>query len=131
VFGPVVAVLVVDSFDAAVAAANDSAYGLAASVFTQDLAAAHRFIRRAQVGQVAVNLPTSGWDVHQPFGGWKNSGSPFKEHGKHGLRFYTRVKTVALGVGAEAAATTPPASGEGLRAASVLDAELLAQGSAR
>jgi alpha-ketoglutaric semialdehyde dehydrogenase len=126
VFGPVVALLVVDSFDAAVAAANDSAYGLAASVFTQDLAAAHRFIRSAQVGQVAVNLPTSGWDVHQPFGGWKHSGSPFKEHGKHGLRFYTRVKTVALGLGAEASATRPPASGDVLRA-SARDADFVGQ----
>jgi alpha-ketoglutaric semialdehyde dehydrogenase len=131
VFGPVVALLVVDSFDAAVAAVNDSAYGLAASVFTQDLTAAHRFIRGAQVGQVAVNLPTSGWDVHQPFGGWKASGSPFKEHGKHGLRFYTRVKTVALGLGAEASTTRAPARGDGLARMSALDAEFVGQGSAQ
>jgi acyl-CoA reductase-like NAD-dependent aldehyde dehydrogenase len=97
VFGPVIAIVAVDSFDAAVDAANDSEYGLAASVFTQDLAAAHRFIRCAQAGQVSVNLPTSGWDVHQPFGGWKQSGSPFREHGKHGLRFYTRVKNGRTG----------------------------------
>jgi alpha-ketoglutaric semialdehyde dehydrogenase len=102
-FGPVIALTTVDSFEAAIAATNDSDYGLSAAVFTTDLGAAHRFINAAEVGQVAVNLPTSGWDVHQPFGGWKDSGSPFKEHGKHGLRFYTRVKTVALGLGA----TTP------------------------
>jgi acyl-CoA reductase-like NAD-dependent aldehyde dehydrogenase len=101
VFGPVIALTTVDSFDAALAAANDSEYGLSAAVFTRDLRAAHRFIDGAEVGQVAVNLPTSGWDVHQPFGGWKDSGSPFKEHGRHGLRFYTRVKTVALGLGPE------------------------------
>ncbi len=95
-FGPVIALLTVDSFEAALAATNDSDYGLAAAIFTSDLGYAHRFIAGAQVGQVAVNLPTSGWDVHHPFGGWKGSGSPFKEHGKHGLRFYTRVKTVAL-----------------------------------
>lgn len=118
VFGPVVAILAVDSFDAAVAAANDSEYGLAASVFTQDLGAAHRFIRRVQAGQVAVNLPTSGWDVHQPFGGWKQSGSPFKEHGKHGLRFYTRVKTVALDLGGETSAALPPAWADSVAAES-------------
>jgi acyl-CoA reductase-like NAD-dependent aldehyde dehydrogenase len=109
IFGPVLAVHVVESFDTAVEAANDSDYGLSAAVFTRDIATAHRFIERVQVGQVAVNLPTSGWDVHQPFGGWKSSGSPFKEHGKHGLRFYTRVKTVALGLGSAAEA----ASGNG------------------
>jgi aldehyde dehydrogenase (NAD+) len=131
VFGPVVALLVVDSFDAAVAAVNDSAYGLAASVFTQDLAAAHRFIRDAQVGQVAVNLPTSGWDVHQPFGGWKASGSPFKEHGKHGLRFYRRVKTVALGLGGETSTIRASANADAQTRTSVPDVELAVQGSSR
>jgi aldehyde dehydrogenase (NAD+) len=109
VFGPVVTVLPVGSFDEAAEAANDSDYGLSAAVYTRDLANAHRFIARVQAGQVAVNLPTSGWDVHQPFGGWKRSGSAFKEHGKHGLRFYTRVKTVALGLGAAPAAELPAA----------------------
>jgi alpha-ketoglutaric semialdehyde dehydrogenase len=131
VFGPVLAILTVDSFDAAVDAANDSEYGLSAAVFTQDLAAAHRFIRRAQVGQVAVNLPTSGWDVHHPFGGWKNSGSPFKEHGKHGLRFYTRVKTVALGLGPAAPAEPPPASHDSTARDLMLDAQLVGEGAGR
>ena len=99
VFGPVVAVHVVDGFDAAVAAVNDSAYGLAASVFTTSLSAAHEFADLADAGQVAVNLPTSGWDVHQPFGGFGDSGSAFKEQGADGLRFYTRVKTVAIRYG--------------------------------
>ena len=96
VFGPVVAVRVVDDFDAAVDAVNDSAYGLAAAVFTTDLQRAYEFSDRAEAGQVAVNLPTSGWDVHHPFGGFGDSGSPFKEQGLEGLRFYTRVKTVAV-----------------------------------
>jgi alpha-ketoglutaric semialdehyde dehydrogenase len=47
-----------------------------------------------------VNLPTSGWDVHMPFGGFRESGSAFKEQGLEGLRFYTRVKTVAVRHGA-------------------------------
>jgi len=96
VFGPVVAVRVVDGFDAAVEAANDSCYGLAASVFTESLRHAHAFADRAQAGQVSVNLPTTGWDVHMPFGGFGDSGSAFKEQGTEGLRFYTRVKTVAV-----------------------------------
>jgi len=54
------------------------------------------FVDQANVGQVAVNLPTSGWDVHQPFGGFGDSGSAFKEQGASGLRFYSRIKTAAV-----------------------------------
>ena len=96
VFGPVVGLTRVPSFDEGVRLVNDSRYGLAAGVFTQNLTWAHRFAREADAGQVAVNLPTMGWDVHVPFGGFKESGSPFKEHGTEGLRFYTRVKSVAV-----------------------------------
>ncbi|KAA9151052.1 aldehyde dehydrogenase family protein [Amycolatopsis acidicola] len=99
VFGPVAAVHVVDGFDAAVEAVNDSAYGLAAGLFTTNLASAHEFAARAEAGQVSVNLPTSGWDVHMPFGGFGDSGSPFKEQGAEALRFYSRVKTVAIRYG--------------------------------
>ncbi|MBR7828400.1 aldehyde dehydrogenase family protein [Actinospica sp. MGRD01-02] len=99
VFGPVAAVRVVDGFDEAVAAVNDSVYGLAAGVFTTSLEHAHEFAARVNAGQVAVNLPTPGWDVHLPFGGFGDSGSPFKEQGAEALRFYTRVKTVAIRVG--------------------------------
>lgn len=99
VFGPVVAVREVDGFAEAVTATNDSAYGLSAAVFTTSLQHAYRFADQARTGQVAVNLPTSGWDVHQPFGGFGDSGSPFKEQGADALRFYTRVKTVAIRYG--------------------------------
>ncbi|WP_329617630.1 aldehyde dehydrogenase family protein [Streptomyces brevispora] len=99
VFGPVLALRAVDSFDEAVEAVNDSAFGLAAAVFTKDLGAAHRFADRAECGQIAVNLTTPGWDVHHPFGGFRDSGSPFKEQGTEALRFYTRVKTVAIHFG--------------------------------
>ncbi len=58
--------------------------------------AAQAFIDRVDTGQVSVNLPTAGWDVHQPFGGFGDSGSPFKEQGASGMRFYTRLKTAAV-----------------------------------
>jgi acyl-CoA reductase-like NAD-dependent aldehyde dehydrogenase len=96
IFGPVVAMLEVDDLDAAIAAVNDSAYGLSSAVFTRSLESAHRFIAEVNTGQVSVNQPTSGWDVHEPFGGFKDSGSPFKEQGLEALRFYTRVKTAAI-----------------------------------
>jgi acyl-CoA reductase-like NAD-dependent aldehyde dehydrogenase len=96
VFGPVLSVTTAGGFDDAVRLANDSGYGLSAAMFTADLRQAHEFIDRAETGQVAVNLPTSGWDVHHPFGGFRESGSPFKEQGAPGLRFYTRIKTAAV-----------------------------------
>lgn len=96
VFGPVVAVCPASGFDEAVGLANDSDYGLSAAVFTTSLRQAYEFIDLAEAGQVSVNLPTSGWDVHHPFGGFRDSGSPFKEQGAPGLRFYTRIKTAAV-----------------------------------
>jgi len=96
VFGPVVALVAFDTLDEAIDLLNASHYGLAAAIYTSDLNAAHTFVARADVGQVAVNLPTSGWDVHMPFGGFKSSGSGHKEQGLEGLEFYRRTKTVAL-----------------------------------
>jgi acyl-CoA reductase-like NAD-dependent aldehyde dehydrogenase len=96
VFGPVLAITTATGFDDAVRLANDTAFGLAAAVFTTDLTSSARFLEEAEAGQVAVNLPTAGWDVHHPFGGFHESGSPFKEQGAPGLRFYTRIKTTAV-----------------------------------
>lgn len=96
VFGPVLGMVEVDSLDEAIAAVNDSAYGLSSAIFTASLAAAHRFIAEADTGQVSVNQPTSGWDIHQGFGGFKESGSAFKEQGTAALSFYTRIKTAAV-----------------------------------
>jgi acyl-CoA reductase-like NAD-dependent aldehyde dehydrogenase len=96
VFGPVVAVVPADDSDAALDLLNTSKYGLAAALYSNDNAAIRRFIVGARVGQVAVNLPTSGWDVHMPFGGHKASGSGHKEQGVEGLEFYRQTKTVAI-----------------------------------
>jgi alpha-ketoglutaric semialdehyde dehydrogenase len=96
VFGPVLGMIEVDTFEEAIIAVNDSAYGLSSAVYTRSLDAAFRFVDEVDTGQVSVNQPTSGWDIHQPFGGFKESGSPFKEQGLEALRFYTRVKTAAV-----------------------------------
>ena len=99
IFGPVLAVCKVRSLDDAIATVNASEYGLSASIFTRDMGAAHAFTSRVEAGNIGVNLPTSGWDVHMPFGGFKMSGSGEKEHGLEGLRFYTRTKTIAVRYG--------------------------------
>jgi alpha-ketoglutaric semialdehyde dehydrogenase len=96
VFGPVVGLVAFDTLEEAIDLLNASTYGLAAALYTSDLGAAHTFADRADVGQVAVNLPTSGWDVHMPFGGFKSSGSGHKEQGLEGLDFYRKTKTVAM-----------------------------------
>jgi acyl-CoA reductase-like NAD-dependent aldehyde dehydrogenase len=97
VFGPVLSIMRVHGVDAAIASVNDSSYGLSAAVFTEDLGPAMEFARRVDTGQVAVNRPTSGWDVHLPFGGFKDSGSLSKEQGSSGIDFYTKLKTIAVG----------------------------------
>ena len=74
IFGPVLATLTFEDYDEAVAIANGVSYGLSASVFTQDLATAHRFARDVQAGYVWVNDAS----VHFPgtdFGGVKDSGN--------------------------------------------------------
>jgi aldehyde dehydrogenase (NAD+) len=96
VFGPVLCVVAVADLTEAVAVVNDSSYGLAAGLFSNDLRAVNRFVAEVDAGQVAVNLPTSGWDVHMPFGGFKASGLGPKEQGIEGLSFYRRVKTTAI-----------------------------------
>lgn len=96
VFGPVLAMVEVDTLSEAVSLVNDSAYGLSSSIFTRDLGDAFEFLHAVETGQVSVNQPTSGWDIHHPFGGFKDSGSGFKEQGHDTLTFYTRVKTAAI-----------------------------------
>lgn len=96
VFGPVIVVREVDGIDEAIAATNDSEYGLSAAVFTSNLTSSARFVDQVDCGQIAVNTSTSGWDVHIPFGGFKESGSPFKEQGVTAIDFYTKTKAVAV-----------------------------------
>jgi len=96
VFGPVLGMVQVDSLDEAIAAVNDSAYGLSSAIFTRDLAQAFRFLEEADTGQVSINQPTTGWDIHHSFGGFKDSGSGYKEQGRDALAFYTRIKAAAI-----------------------------------
>lgn len=98
IFGPVLSVITASNLEEGVEIVNNSSYGLSASIFTESLAAAHYFAQNAEAGNISVNLATAGWAVHLPFGGFKDSGSSFKEQGREGLQFYTRVRTVAMNV---------------------------------
>jgi aldehyde dehydrogenase (NAD+) len=96
VFGPVLALLRVPDFDAALSVANGVAYGLSASVFTRDLGKALRFAREVEAGMVRVNGETAGVEPQAPFGGVKASSSFSREQGQAAKDFYTQVKTVAF-----------------------------------
>ncbi|MDP8997376.1 MAG: aldehyde dehydrogenase family protein, partial [Pseudomonadota bacterium] len=93
IFGPVASVIKVDSYDEALAVANDTPFGLSAGIYTQSLKSANDFRRKSQAGMVMVNLPTAGVDYHVPFGGRKGSSFGAREQGRYAAEFYTIVKT--------------------------------------
>ncbi|MCL6547349.1 MAG: aldehyde dehydrogenase family protein [Alicyclobacillus sp.] len=98
IFGPVIAVIPVDSFEEALAVANGVEYGLSASIVTRDIGRANQFIKRIQAGTVKVNRTTTGNLINAPFGGLKRSStSTFRESGRVGLEFFTQLKTVYYG----------------------------------
>ena len=93
-FGPVAAICRVKDFDEAIRLANDSPFGLGASVFTTDLAEAHEAAERLEAGMVWVNNPLIDNDA-LPFGGWKASGLG-RELGRQGLDAFRRSKMVII-----------------------------------
>lgn len=95
-FGPVLATLVADDMDEAIALANRTRYGLSASLFTRDLGVALDYVRRIEVGLVRVNGDTTGVDPHAPFGGLKGSSSGSREQGRAAREFYTEIRTVQI-----------------------------------
>ena len=93
VFGPVLAVITVKSIDEAIAVANDTEYGLAASVFTGNAKRALRAARAIRAGTVTVNCYGEG-DITTPFGGFKQSGFGGRDNGLHAHDQYCEVKTI-------------------------------------
>jgi len=92
IFGPVLAAIPFDDVDEAVRMANDNPYGLAAGVWTRDVAKAHGVAHRLQAGTVWINT-YNVYDATAPFGGYKASGLG-RELGREGLAAYTQVKDV-------------------------------------
>jgi acyl-CoA reductase-like NAD-dependent aldehyde dehydrogenase len=92
IFGPVLAAIEFGDVDEAIERANDSAYGLAAAVWTKDIKKAHHVARRLQAGTVWINTYNI-YDTAAPFGGYKQSGFG-REMSMHALEHYTQVKSV-------------------------------------
>jgi phenylacetaldehyde dehydrogenase len=98
IFGPVLCVMRfgdADELDALASLANNTSYGLAANIWTRDLARAHGLARRIQAGTISIN--GGGREQPMPFGGYKQSGLG-REGGREGIEAYTEIKTVSVGL---------------------------------
>ena len=93
IFGPILSVITVKSFDEAIAVANNTEYGLTASVFTANGKKAIRAARAIKAGTVTVNCYGEG-DMSTPFGGYKQSGFGGRDNSIHAHDQYTELKTI-------------------------------------
>ena len=96
IFGPVLAIITVGSFEEAIKVANNTQYGLSASVCTKDIIKAFKCIHEIEAGIIHVNSTTTGAEGQVPFGGMKKSSSGSREMGKAAIDFYTQLKTIYL-----------------------------------
>jgi aldehyde dehydrogenase (NAD+) len=94
IFGPVLSVIPVPDYAAAVIALNETRYGLSSSVFTRDVNVAFRAMRDFETGIVYVNAGTIGAETHLPFGGTKETGNGHREAGHAALDTYTEWKSI-------------------------------------
>jgi alpha-ketoglutaric semialdehyde dehydrogenase len=95
-FGPVTCLYRVRDFDEAIALANDSPFGLTASIHTQNINRAMTFLNRIQAGVAVVNGGTYGSEPHMPFGGLRQSGNGWREAGTQALDVYSDLKTIYI-----------------------------------
>jgi len=93
VFGPVLAVISFSTEEEAIALANDSEYGLAASLYSADIRRAHRVSKAIKAGTVSVNCFAEG-DISTPFGGYKMSGFGGRDNGLEAFDQYVQSKTI-------------------------------------
>ncbi|WP_330633310.1 2,5-dioxovalerate dehydrogenase [Halocatena halophila] len=95
VFGPFVGVLKATNIEEAIDLANDVEFGLSAGIITQNHTEVNRFIDAVNFGIVKVNGPTTGLELHVPFGGMNASSSEtYREQGAEGMDYFTIIKTV-------------------------------------
>jgi gamma-glutamyl-gamma-aminobutyraldehyde dehydrogenase len=98
IFGPVLSTIAFETEEEAVALANDTTYGLAASLYTDNVHAAHRIARALKAGTVSVNCYSEG-DISTPFGGYKQSGFGGRDNSIFAHDQYTEIKTIWMELG--------------------------------
>ncbi|WP_080846010.1 alpha-ketoglutaric semialdehyde dehydrogenase GucD [Cytobacillus gottheilii] len=96
IFGPVLALMRVDSLEEALQLANDVQYGLSASIFTTNIQKMLTFIEEMDAGLVRINAESAGVELQAPFGGMKQSSSHSREQGQAAIEFFTSIKTVFI-----------------------------------
>jgi aldehyde dehydrogenase (NAD+) len=101
-FGPITCLYRVKDFEEAIALANDSPFGLTASIHTQNIHRAMTFLGRIQAGVAVVNGGTYGSEPHMPFGGLRQSGNGWREAGTQALDVYSDLKTIYINHNPEA-----------------------------
>ncbi len=95
IFGPVLSVLRVDTYDEALELINANPYGNGTAIFTNDGGAARRFQNEVEVGMVGINVPIPVPMAYYSFGGWKASlFGDTHAHGADGVHFFTRAKAI-------------------------------------
>ena len=95
IFGPVLSVVRVDTYDEAVRLVSENPYGNGVAIFTRDGGAARRFEHEVDAGMVGINVPIPVPMAYYSFGGWKQSlFGDTHVHGPEGVHFYTRGKVV-------------------------------------
>jgi malonate-semialdehyde dehydrogenase (acetylating)/methylmalonate-semialdehyde dehydrogenase len=95
IFGPVLSIVRVKSYDEGVSLINSGAFGNGTAIFTNDGGAARRFQNEIQVGMVGINVPIPVPVAYYSFGGWKQSlFGDTKAHGEEGVHFFTRGKAI-------------------------------------
>ncbi len=96
IFGPVLSIITVSSFEEAIEVANNTQFGLSSAIYTENMGNAFRAVEQLETGITYVNAPTIGAEVHLPFGGVKGTGNGFREAGTDAIREFTEVKAVYI-----------------------------------
>jgi acyl-CoA reductase-like NAD-dependent aldehyde dehydrogenase len=96
IFGPVLALMKVETIEEALALANDVEFGLSASIFTTRIDHMLSFINEMEAGLVRINAESAGVELQAPFGGMKQSSSHSREQGRAAIEFFTSIKTVFI-----------------------------------
>jgi aldehyde dehydrogenase (NAD+) len=96
IFGPVLSIIPVESFEEAIEVINDSDYGLSSSIYTNDNNMAFKAIEEIYTGITYINVPTIGAETHLPFGGTRQTGNGHRESGTEVLNTYSEWKSVYI-----------------------------------